>query len=159
MAFVFEHRMASFSKSEIEALIPKMEETFIDSVSRIAAAAETNGIQFLPVLQPMKNELQTVPTTSLTYEQEADLVRERLAGGERVLLPEMQILLHSQINRRFRRSLRTSRSRYVDFIEIMEENDARGEFTSWVHLSARANRLLARSIEQEVLQLACETGR
>jgi len=161
VAYLFDHRMATFSESEAEALIPRMQRTFSENVAKVASAAESRRIQFLPVLQPMTNELKNrvaEPAGLLSYQQEADLVRQKLREGGRVLLPELQMLLHAEINRNFRQWLLKSQSPYVDFIRIMEEKGARGEFTSWIHLSARGNQLLAEAIKEQVLQLACRAG-
>lgn len=154
--YLWEDRMGSFSSAEAQALSETMQEVFVDNVGKIAAIAEDKGIAFVPILQTMKLGIEATDSDKpMSYEKEADLVRQRLGAGERILLKSLQMYLHAELNVHFREWLSTNQISYIDFIKILEDNDARDQLVSWVHLSASANRLLAESIKERVLETVC----
>lgn len=128
-----------------------MQTRFLHNLKKIANATQQNDVHFLPILQQMCSRREAAQT--LTYSQEVDRIRKKLEAGNRVLIAELQLVLHGDINDALRRWLLDENIPFLDFIDILD-ND-RQELVSWVHLSAKGNQILANALSQKILEHAC----
>lgn len=129
---------------------------FLANLGILADECRRRGIPFIVMTQQVKSVL--VPPEKLpgvTYSDEVRIVQERVASNgktadmiERTLLGTF--LLHAQLMADLREWAAKTGTPLVDGVAVLDHH--RDWLTSWVHLRAEANRMLAEALATEILK-------
>ncbi len=130
-------------------------EEFLANLRGIRDAAEKNGAKFIAVSQQSKS--YAVPRESIhgvSFAEEKRRVEAKLAAQGSLTLQELYFLAHSDMMDALKQWARADNVAFVDGIQSLDEN--REELYTWVHLTPRANVILADAITDEILRQTCK---
>jgi len=129
-------------------------ERFLENVASIRSLAEQNGARFIVATQQAKSlMLERDAIRGVTYAEEAELVRQKLAEQGAINETELSFLTHMAIMTDLRAWTETEDVALVDVIAAMD--DRRDHLLSWVHLSPEGNQLIAGVFADEILRGYC----
>jgi lysophospholipase L1-like esterase len=152
------HRRMRFSAVDYRRHLDSKPQTFVDNVAHIYEECRKRGIVFIVCTQQVKSFLVDRETIrGVTYQQERELVRQKLAETGKIDDHELYMLTHGQIMDRLRTWAEENDVPLVDGIAALDQR--RDVLVSWVHLNAEGNRLLARALADGILDLTCPTYR
>ena len=121
---------------------------FIDNVAAMRSAVEQTGATFIAVSQQAHYSSDPLPSAGVTYGQNIRELRDRLAGGGKLTLGELEFVTHGLLMEALEAWCRENSVPFVDGIAAL---DARRDLlASYVHLTPEANRLLAAALADEV---------
>lgn len=143
-----------FSEPEVRAQVQQPRAAFLANLTRILEASRNRGIRFIVVSQQAKSGL--VPDEEIsrvTYAEEVDRVRNKLARDGSLTMVETAMLTHSGLMAALRDWASANGVPFVDGISTLDR--ARDQLASWVHLKPRGNRLLAEALVGAILAQGC----
>lgn len=148
--------MHTFTVTDVAAQLDGKPQDFISNVKQMKTLLDRNDISFVPVLQQCSAAYHEEPELvgDLTYAEEVTRIERFLAEGERISHIQMIMLQHAEIMNQYRRWLEAENLAFVDFIATLDGK--RDLMTAWVHLSAKANQLLARDLSRHIWSIKCE---
>ncbi len=156
IAWATESWFSTFSSGDVAHQIAGKSQFFVENVSAIRQASAEHGAQFVAVTQQSTSFVGSDRERrgGVTYEGESALLREELAQGGRVDIWGLALLAHGELTAELRSWAVQQGVNLVDFIEVLDGR--RDQLTTWVHLSAEGNRLLAEALGERILSLACD---
>jgi hypothetical protein len=156
LSHLLETRLESFSANDFEIHLAGRPRQLVANVAAIARGCAFRGFRFVVATQQARSFI--VPDERMNevgYLEEVELVKARLASGERLDLAQLQFLLHAELMAALR-AWATQRSVHlVDFIAGLERAERRDGLQSWVHLTSEANRVLASMLAEEIYPWVC----
>jgi lysophospholipase L1-like esterase len=151
VAFVesFLNDSATHDESAVEKYLAERNRYFLANISAIRDECAKRGIEFIVVSQQARSLLLKKPLKGITYDAEAEIVRNKLdTGRRRLTFNEVAFLRHHALNQEIRSWVASKYVRFVDAIAALDHD--RDVLLSWVHLTPRGNRLIAEAIAREV---------
>lgn len=147
----------TFDRAEAEAHARRVAAAFYAHLSRLASACAERGIRFVVVSQQAKSlAIPREEIEGIGYEDEYRLLAAKLERG-RLGQFELAFVIHHHLMERLPAWAAASGVEYVDGIAALDRD--RHELTSWVHLTPRANRILAAAIARTILAPGPPRGR
>jgi len=97
-------------------------DAFIENIAEISAACRERGIRFVVVSQPLRSRMfSREEIDDISYQQEVDIIRRRLASGHKIRLDRLHLLIHADIDKQLRHWARTNGVLYLDLVRRMDE--------------------------------------
>ena len=90
----------------------------------------------------------------LTYQAEAERIRQMVDRGEEISGYEFNFLIHTRLMRDLEDWAHENNLPFVDVIELLDKE--RHHMLSYVHLDAYANRKIAEALAEEILRHTCQ---
>ena len=134
-------------KSAVEKYLAERNQYFVANISAIRDECVRRGIEFIVVSQQAQS-LSLKNLKGVTYDAEAEIVRNKLATGQRLRFYEVAFLRHHALNQEIRSWVASNNVRFVDAIAALDQD--RDVLLSWVHLTPRGSRLVAEAIASEI---------
>ncbi len=146
--FVFPMGYGDQAPSDVERHRIGKSEQFLQNVSTVHEACRERGILFVVATQQAKSMLlrDGEALSGLTYAEEVEVVREKLAELGLISSRERDLLTHNQLMNDLRVWARENSVPLVDVIAALDAE--RDVLLSWVHLSPRGNRLIAEAFAE-----------
>jgi lysophospholipase L1-like esterase len=151
-AFEIEHRV-------VEKLIPQklpreqlendsnlVADRYRQNVRSIIRIAKSRGIPIVLIKQPVTTH--NPKYTSVTYEEENQIVREKFERGERLDFIEVWMLKQYRLMEELERIGKEEDLQLVDNIKIVDKD--RRRLASWVHLTGEGNLRLAQALDSAI---------
>jgi len=154
--------LSSFSADELRAYVDTLAENFFLQLSEIADASASHGVPLLVASQQARSFL--VPRKQMnqvTYADERQRVESKLEREGRIGLKEAVFWMHAELMAGLRRWVTEQQARtdrdvdFVDVIAALDQNHARDQLISWVHLTAEGNRIVAAAFADPIFERAC----
>lgn len=143
-----------YSSEEIEYHLAAKGSRFIRNLDRIRTVCRGKGILFVVATQQAKSGIiERENIKGVTYEQEVQLLREKLAGGGKVGLQERALLTHSVIMDSLRAWAHHNSLPLADVVRALDED--RDVLITWVHLTPPGNRTIASVFARVILPNIC----
>ncbi len=140
-----------FSAGEIRLHEQGKVEHFMGNVEAIERECRANGILFVAVSQQAKSQLiDRDKMKGLTYGQEVELLRARLASDGKLPMGGRDLLTHARLMDALRQWADSSGVAFADVIQALDQD--RDQLQTWVHLTPAGNRIAASAIAQEILK-------
>jgi hypothetical protein len=153
---LLQSQLSSFSADELARQQEGLSESFLDQLSRIAKACTENGVEFWVASQQAKSFIVSKEEIgSVSYEEEVELVNQKLLAEGRVGLKELVFLMHAQLMQDLRAWANETDVRFVDVASAIDARGGRDELISWVHLTAAGNLIVASELGEAILGAAC----
>lgn len=128
-----------------------------ENLDWIADVAEERGIRFVLIRQPMSTRTNNRRPNPLSYEEEYQRTREKLANGEYLSGFDLQLLGHRGLIRELDAIAAERGIPVVDNIRIVDED--RSRLSTYVHLTEEANGLLADAMKELIAPYVLEEAR
>ena len=125
------------------------------NVEAIADAAGERGIPLVLVRQPITTRSNLKEVQKMSYEDEAAFVLDKLHKGEFLWVFDYYMIRHRRLIREVDAIAEERALPVVDNIELVDRDRTR--LTTWVHLSAEANRELAGALREGLRELLPES--
>jgi hypothetical protein len=146
-----------FLKEDFEKHIVGKSEKFVRNVAEICTACQRRNIRFIVISQQAKSfHVPRETIRGVTYQEEAELVRQKLLRHHHLTDHEVYFLTHQILMQDLKRWAIANQASYIDGIRIL--NQRRDVLVSWVHLNAEGNRMLAEAIATEILAQVRKTA-
>lgn len=127
---------------------------FLDNVQRLADDCRQRGSIFIVMTQQVQSRiLKPHELARMTYAEEVSYVREQMARKDGDMIQQMlggTLLLHAEVMADLRAWAAKNGTPLVDGIAVLDHH--RAMLTSWVHLQAEANRMLAEALAAEIVK-------
>jgi lysophospholipase L1-like esterase len=143
-----------FSEPEVRVHARRPHTAFFANLTRILEASRKRGVRFVVASQQARSGL--VPDkeiSSVTYAEEVDRVRAKLARDGGLTAAEMFLLTHSGLMADLHAWASANGVPFVDGIGALDRD--RDQLATWVHLKPRGNRLLAEALAGAILAQGC----
>jgi hypothetical protein len=130
------------------------------NVESIERECRENGILFVAISQQAKSQtIDREKLKGLTYRQEVEMLRSRLASDGKLPMGGRDLLTHALLMDAMRDWATASHVAYADVIQALDGD--RDQLQTWVHLTPAGNRIAASAIAREILNHLCgnEGGR
>jgi lysophospholipase L1-like esterase len=121
------------------------------NMEAILTVAAERGIGAVLVRQPMTTQVDNRDFTRRTYEEEYEAVKAKIAARESLTTLEVRIIIHHRLIDELDALARERNLPVVDNIAIVDQD--RSRLTTWVHLTEKANGLLARALRDAIVPL------
>lgn len=142
-------RRDMLDEASVVAFAKGKPEKFIANLEQIWKIAIERNITFVAITQQANGGR----AVGIAYEDEVGLIRAELAKGKKVNSGEATLLAHHQIMNQLRAWVGGKDVPLVDGIRALDSH--RDLMTSWVHLSGRANAILAMAIADGIASHVC----
>jgi len=148
------HYYRKFTAQDIRNHIEGKAEHFLGNLSRIHQECKKRGIIFIVANQQAQSLLLARDNLKgITYKDEVAIVEKRLAEQGYLRLDQLHFLTHNTIMTALDKWVAANNVPFVNMIDALDQN--RNELLSWVHLSPRGNRVLARAFAEKIEALLC----
>ena len=149
-SFLNRRKNARFTEADVEAHMRGKSEEFLSHVSAIYEECRRNGITFVVGSQQAQSmTLDRKSIKGVTYQEEVDLVRGKLAHGGHIDAFQLDFLTHAVLMRDLKEWAASNHVPCADVISAMDER--RDCLVSWVHLNPEGNRIVAGVFAQTIL--------
>lgn len=138
----------TYSKKDYERHVVGKRERFLENVSAIHELCKEKGIVFIVMKQQARSMLID-ELKGLTYETEAEFVRNQLDANKGVQIEALAFLTHKTLMDGLEEWARSNAVPMVDAISLLNED--RDVLWTWVHLRPRGNEMIARALSAEIL--------
>jgi len=137
-------------QSMSDEAVSEISNNFVKNVSRIYQECRKRDILFIVANQQKNSQsFDRGMLKTLTYQQEVEKIRDKLHNSGALLHPELALLIHSVLMNKVEDWARTNQVPFVDVIDKL--NHDRDVLVSWVHLSPRGNRMVAKALADKIL--------
>jgi hypothetical protein len=152
----WETQFETFDAADLRAQSAGKSEFFLEHVSGIADECRKNGVLFLVASQLARSvTLSRRFLADFTHAQEVELVEQKLARGERLVMSEFLFLIHAEIMQSLEAWVKENDVPYVDIVRSFDEQRMRNQLLTWVHLTAKGNQLIAQELGDAILERFC----
>jgi lysophospholipase L1-like esterase len=148
-AFEIENRIVEklipqkLPREQLERDSELVADRYRENVRSIVRIAKSRGISIVLIKQPVTTH--NPKYTSVTYEEENQIVREKFERGERLDFIEVWMLKHYRLMQELEKIAKEEKLAVVDNIKIVDQD--RRRLASWVHLTGEGNLRLAQGLE------------
>ena len=136
-------------EASVAAFVKGKPERFVASLEQIRIVASEQGSTLVVITQ----QANAGRYDGVGYEDEVNLIRAELARGKAVNSGEAALVAHQQIMNSLRGWARGQNVLLIDGIGALDSH--RAMMTSWVHLSGKANGILAKAIADGIAPHVC----
>lgn len=148
--YIKKRRNAGFTPSDIAEHMQGKGEGFVSNVSAIYEECRRRGITFIVGIQQAQSlTLDRKHRKGVTYDEEVNLVRRKLAQNGTINDMQLTFLTHATLMHYLRNWCDADEVPYADIIAAM--NQRRDCLVSWVHLNAEGNRIVAEAFAEAIL--------
>lgn len=119
----------------------------IAGILQMGRASGASVILIKQGIDPINNEKQT-RKSSLTYEEEAEEVRQKLISGGALSADEVTLLIHFSLMKELESIAKEYQAPVVDNIELLDQHPE--YYASYVHLTEDGNAVLAKAIADTI---------
>lgn len=134
-----------------EKAVADIRDNFIHNVSRINQECKKRGMLFIVANQQRNSQaFDRAMLKHLTYQQEVEKIQAKLRDRGALLHPELALLIHSVLMKTLKGWVAENHVPFVDVIARLDHD--RDVLVSWVHLSPRGNRMVARALADKILE-------
>ena len=152
----WETQLETFSEEDLRQHTAGRSEFFLKHLSGIADECRKNDVLFLVASQLARSvTLSRRYLADFTHAQEVELVENKLARGERLVMSEFLFLIHAEIMRSLEAWVKENEVPYVDIVRTFDEQRMRNQLLTWVHLTAEGNQLIAQELGDAILERFC----
>lgn len=141
-------------QADVQAVLQNAEQVaarYRANVEAVLDAARERGVAVVLVRQPITTRTHTPEEGRFTYEEEARLVRQRLEQGEFMGVFDYYMIRHRRLIAELDAIAAERGLPLVDNIALVDQDRTR--LTTWVHLTAEANRILAQALRDAIRPL------
>jgi lysophospholipase L1-like esterase len=148
-AFEIENRIVEklipqkLPREQLENDLNLITDRYRENVRSIIRIAKSRGMAIVLIKQPVTTH--NPKYTSVTYEEENQIVREKFERGERLDFIEVWMLKHYRLMQELEKIAKEEKLPVVDNIKIVDQD--RRRLASWVHLTGEGNLRLAQALE------------
>ena len=164
-SFLVENQVLMLDAEYLAEHLEGKSERFVGSVAEIARICSERGITFVAANQQARSVTTLDDTlhgddpitdvSNLTYSEEVERVRTKLASKGKISYNELAFLAHAELQRDLRDWAESSGVPFVDLIGALDQH--RSELVTYVHLSPRGNQLIAAALADAILGLSVES--
>jgi lysophospholipase L1-like esterase len=134
-----------------EKAVTDISNNFIENLSKMNRECRKRGILFIVANQQRNSQaFDRAMLKNLTYQQEVEKIQAKLQQAGALLHPELALLIHSVLMRNEKAWVKENRVPFVDVIARLDHD--RDVMVSWVHLSPRGNRMVAKALAEKILE-------
>lgn len=134
-----------------EKAVADISDNFINQLSKMNQECRKRGILFIVANQQRNSQaFDRAMLKNLTYQQEVEKIQAKLQARGALLHPELALLIHSVLMKKEKVWTEENKVPFVDVIARLDHD--RDVLVSWVHLSARGNRMVARALADKILE-------
>ena len=152
---VFLHSQERFSRKFVQQHFLGKSEWYLSNLERIRKICDENDILFVVVSQQAKSYcIPRDKIRGMSYDAEVQLIRNNLLNGNKITDGELYFLTHDKLMNALRTWVVQNRVTCVDGLKALDNR--RDVLTSWVHLTAEGNRILAEVISEKILAYLSE---
>ncbi len=152
----WETQFETFTEADLRAQSQGKSEFFLKHLSGIADACKQHDVLFLVASQLARSvTLSRRYLADFTHAQEVELVENKLARGERIVMSEFLFLIHAEIMRSLEAWVKEKDVPYVDIVRTFDGQRMRNQLLTWVHLTAKGNQLIAQELGDAILERFC----
>jgi lysophospholipase L1-like esterase len=137
----------SYTPADVEQHGKGKVERFLANVAAIDRLCQEHKILFIVMKQQAKS-LMFDDLKGVSYQQEVELVQQKLERGERIPMVAMAFLTHRRLTDALGAWALANGVPLVDVIELL--NDRRELLWTWVHLHPEANAAIADALAAEI---------
>ncbi len=143
-----------FSEAAIQNHMKGKADHFLQNVSRINDECKKDGILFVVANQQAKSQMiERDKMKGVTYAQEIELIRSKLATDGHVPMGGRDLITHESIMNALRN---WASANNVAFVDVIKELDMHRDFlVTWVHLDAEGNQIVASVLAKQILEHVC----
>jgi hypothetical protein len=142
----------TFNRRRVERHMTGTSEHFIGNIDRLYQECQRRGIIFVALKQQAKSLMvKEEDVRSVTYMQEAQMVKDKLEKEGSIKMTELHFLTHSLLTTNLENWATSNHVPFVDVQKLLDQD--RDVLVSWVHLSPRGNRMIADALGKEIKQL------
>jgi lysophospholipase L1-like esterase len=150
---ILENNIISYSKTECERNQRNICEKYLSNIAKIHQECIDHDIVLIIANQQAKSE--AIPRESLkavTYRQEIEMVKQKLKRENKISAKEKFFLMHGTLMEKLERFAAENNIAYVDVIKALDGN--RDMLLSYIHISAKGNKIIAGVICDKIAQYA-----
>lgn len=117
---------------------------------------ECRGRHILFIVANQQGSSYSFPREKLkgmSYEQEVIFIKKRLINHDNITRHQLYLLGHAALNKRIKGWASENQVIFVDVINALDQD--RDTILSWVHLSPRGNRIIAREFANTIFNRLC----
>jgi GDSL-like Lipase/Acylhydrolase family len=152
----WENQLETFTEADLRAQSEGKSDHFLKHVSGIADECKKHDVLFIVASQLARSvTLSRRYLADFTHAQEVELVENKLARGERLVMSEFLFLIHAEIMRSLEAWVKENDVPYVDIVRTFDEQRVRNQLLTWVHLTAKGNQLIAQELGDAILERFC----
>ena len=152
----WETQFETFTEADLRAHSEGKSEFFLKHLSGIADECKEHDVLFLVASQLARSvTLSRRYLADFTHAQEVELVENKLARGERLVMSEFLFLIHAEIMQSLETWVKENQVPYVDIVHSFDEQRMRNQLLTWVHLTAKGNQLIAQELGDAILERFC----
>jgi len=137
--------------AKLDATVDAVADRYRENVEAIISMARDHDIAVVLIRQPMTTRIQNSSFGDLTYKQEYEAVRNKIAAGEFLSPFDIRMIIHYRLVEELDAIGREYHLPMVDNIAIVDADRTR--LTTWVHLTEEANGHLADALQQTLLPM------
>ena len=141
----------TYDQQDLSRHIEGKSELFLQNISDIREACRDRGIEFIVIKQQARS-MGIDDINGLTYEEEIELIREKLARTNSITHSEKTFLTHKVLNDDLEQWAIDNDVHFLDAVKILDQD--RDTLLSWVHLSPRGNQIIAQSLAEKILAVS-----
>jgi lysophospholipase L1-like esterase len=149
---------------QFEPHVKRRTEYFLNNLTRILTAAREHGVHVVIANQQASSSYGFASRESerlslrrgVTYAEETQAIKERVARGETIGPHEYTLLVHERLMKALEEWAAKNGVPFVDVISAMDHD--RHHLVSWVHLDAAGNRVVAAKLAEPILREFCAGG-
>ena len=138
----------TYNQQDLEEHIKGKSENFLQNISDIRNACLERGIIFIMIKQQARS-MNIENIKGMTYNEEISRVQENLVATNSITHSEKTFLTHKVLNDDLETWALSNDVPYLDAITLLDQD--RDTLLSWVHLSPRGNRIIAKSLSDKIL--------
>ena len=151
---LFKKHDMRFSHDDFEAHLKGKSDYFLQNLSEVSKACRQKDILLIVASQQAKSFIvDSEHIRGVTYKQEGEMVRRKLAEQHHITDRELYFLTHMNIMQAEAEWARANDVHYVDIISALDQR--RDVLLSWVHLSPEGNRFAAEAFTLEIMKHLC----
>jgi hypothetical protein len=152
----WENQLESFTEADLREFSAGKSEFFLKHLSAIADECKQHDALFIVASQLARSvTLSRRYLGDFTHQQEVELVQHKLDRGERIVMSELLFLIHAEIMQDLEKWAKENDVPYSDVVRVFDEQRMRNQLLTWVHLTAKGNRLIAQTLGDTILERFC----
>lgn len=149
------------SSANLETRVHTVNANYLGNLELIRKAAAENDIFFVVANQQATSaapypriEAERLKIKGVTYQDEAETIKKRLAAGDNVDSFEYSFLVHYEMMQALQTWASDKQLTFVNVIDAL--NQDRHYLLSWVHVHPMGNKIIAESLAKPILEKICK---
>jgi lysophospholipase L1-like esterase len=144
------------SKQYLDRMLNETSDRFLKNIKKLRDECKKNGSIFIVSNQQATSKsIERKELKGITYQQEVEMIRQKISSSEQVSQSEFTLLVHAGLMARLKTWISDKDIPFVDAIEALDQD--RDVLVSRVHLSPAGNRMIAAAMADAILKHTCKT--